>query len=48
MTQKIEILKRCDNRMPRFMAGVCWEDHLTNDDVVEMCGITKLDCECIE
>ena len=45
LTQKIEeILKRCDNRMLRFMAGVHWEDQLTNDDVTEVCGIVKLEC----
>ena len=44
LTQKLEeIVKRCDNRMLRFMAGVRWEDHLTNDDVAEMCGIEKLE-----
>ena len=44
LTQKIEgILKRCDNRMLRFMTGVRWKGHLTND-VAEMCGIAKLEC----
>ena len=37
LTQKMEeILKRYDNTMQRFMAGVCWEDHLTNYSVAEM------------
>ena len=32
LTQKMEeILKRCDNRMLRFMVDVHWEDHLTSD-----------------
>ena len=36
--------KESDNRMLRFMAGMHWEDHLTNDDVAEMCGLAKLKC----
>ena len=40
----MEILKRCDNRMLRLMVGVSREDHLTNDDVVEMHDVQKLEC----
>ena len=46
LTQKMEILKRCDNKMLRFIAGVHWEDHFTNGNIAEMCGIAKLDCRC--
>ena len=44
LTQRMEeILKRCDNKMLRFMAGVRWEDHLTNEEVAERCGLRRLD-----
>ena len=44
LTQKLEeVLKRCDYRMLRFMAGVKWEDGLSNDEVAMRCGLQKLD-----
>ena len=39
-----EILKSGDNRMLGFMAGVLWEDHVTNNDGAKICGIAGLEC----
>ena len=43
MTTKLEnVLKTCDYRMMRYMAGVKWQDRISNEEVVERCGIKDM------
>ena len=35
--------KRCDNRMLSFMAGLRWEDRITNEELAERCGVKRLE-----
>ena len=35
-------MERCDCKMLKFMAGVRWKDHPTNE-VAERCGVLKLE-----
>jgi len=43
MTWKVEdILKSCDWRMHRSMAGVIWHDKLSREEVAKKCGLKEL------
>ena len=43
MTDRIEvILKRCDRRMLRYMAGVRWQDKISSREVAERCGVKEI------
>ena len=33
------VLKICNHRMPRVIAGIRWEDQITNVDVADVCGV---------
>ena len=44
MTEKIaKILKSCDRKMPRYIAGVTLEDGLRSGDLAERSEVDKLD-----
>jgi len=39
LTGKLEvILKSCDSRMLRYMAGVRWQDRISSEEVAKRCG----------
>ena len=39
----MDVLRRCDCRMPRYMAGVLrWQDGRSSSEVAEMCGVEDL------
>ena len=38
----MEVLCRCDCRMPRYMAGVRWQDGRSSNEVAEICGVDDL------
>ncbi len=38
----IEVLRSCDRRMLRYMAGVRWQDGRSSGEVTEMCGVEDL------
>jgi hypothetical protein len=39
MTGKMEgIMKRCDQRMLRYMAGVKWQDMISNEELCKIFG----------
>ena len=43
MTKKIEdILKHCDRKMMRYMAGVRWTDRISSVEVAWRCGLTDI------
>jgi len=43
LTGKLEdILKSCDRRMLRYMAGVRWQDRICNEDVAKRCGLKMI------
>ena len=43
MTEKVEdILKHCDRKMMRYMAGVSWTDRIPSVEVVNRCGLTDI------
>ena len=35
----MDVLRRCDRRMLRYMAGVRWQDWKSSSEVAEMCGV---------
>ena len=37
-----DILRSCDRRMLRYMAGVRWQDGRSGSEVAEMCGVEEL------
>ena len=37
------VLRTCDRRMLRYMAGVGWQDGVTSGEVAERCGIKELE-----
>ncbi len=38
----MDLLRSCDRRMLRYMAGVRWQDRRFNKEVAEMCGVEDL------
>ena len=38
----MNILRRCDRRMLRYMAGVSWQDGKFSSMVAKMCGVDDL------
>ena len=43
MTGRAEdILKHCDRRMLRYMAGVSWKDKINSEEVSRRCGLTDI------
>ena len=38
----MDVLRRCDHRMLRYMAGVRWQDGRSSSEVAEMCGVEYL------
>ena len=43
MTGRVEdILKHCDRRMLRYMAGVSWKDKINSEEVCRRCGLTDI------
>lgn len=43
LTEKLEdILKSCDGRMLRYMAGVRWQDRISTEEVSNRCGVRKI------
>ena len=43
MKKRIEnILRRCDRRMLRYMAGVSWADRIPSVEVAKRCGLTDI------
>ena len=38
----MDVLCRCECRMPRYMAGVRWQDRRSSSEVAEMCGVEDL------
>lgn len=43
MTDRIEdILKRCDRRILRYMAGVRWQYKISSREVAERCGVKEI------
>ena len=39
----LAILTSCDSRMLRYMAGVSWQDRLSNAEVADRCGVDLLE-----
>lgn len=37
-----DVLRSCDRRMLRYMAGVRWQDGRSSEEVAEMCGVQDL------
>ena len=43
LTRKLEdILKSCDRRMLRYMAGVRWQDRISSEEVAKRCGLKEI------
>ena len=38
----VNALRRCDRRMPEYMAGVRWQERRSSSEVAEMCGVEDL------
>jgi len=42
-TKTVErLLKSCENRMPRYMTKIKWEDRITNEELWKMCKVDDL------
>ena len=40
MTKKNEdIVRKCDRRMMRYMAGVKWQDGVSSEELAKRCGL---------
>ena len=44
----MDVLSRCDFRMPKYMAGVRWQDGKSKSEVTEMCGVEDLSAKKTE
>jgi len=43
LTGKLEdILKSCDSRMLRYMAGVRWQHRISSENVAKRCGLKMI------
>jgi len=43
LTEKLEdILKSCDSRMLRYMAGMRWQDRISCEEVAKRCGLKMI------
>ena len=43
MTAKMEdIMKSCDRRMLRYMAGVRWQDRVSSEEMAKRCGLKEI------
>ena len=44
MTGRMEdILKSCDRRMLRYMAGVKWQDRVSSEEIAKRCGVKEIE-----
>ena len=34
-----DIIKKCDRRMMRYMAGVKWQDGVSSEELAKRCGL---------
>ncbi len=48
MNRLMEVLRICDRRMLRYMAGVRWQDGKSSGEVAEMCGVMDLSAKLMQ